>query len=155
MKLNVKKNLTNGVFSVRVDFKDYEVFEEGLIEDFGTAELVIPVSTYQSKIEDSTGKLVVSEVGKTVASNNCKIDITTEIVAKLDDTFKLEYSVKVADIEEEHLSSPVDTVVKMAEAKCATFVKLIEKEAKAQMDKLRSMKTDFEAAVKNPETIRV
>lgn len=155
MKLNVKKNLTNGVFSVRVEFKAYEVFEEGLMEDFGVAELVIPVSTYQSKVEDSDGKLKVTEVGKTVGSKNCEIDIPTEIVAKLDNTFNVEYVVKVADIEEEELDSPVDTVVKMAEAKCATFVKLIEKEAKEKMDKLRSMKTDFEAAVKNPETIRV
>ena len=155
MKLNVKKCLTGGVFSVRVEFKDYEVFEEGLMEDFGTAELIIPVSTCKSKIEDNSGKLVVAEVGDSVSSSNCEIDITSEIVAKLDNTFKVEYSVKVADIEESGLSSPLDSVVKVAEAKCATFVKLIEKEAKAKMDKLRSMKTDFEAAIKNPEIIRV
>lgn len=155
MKLNVKKNLTGGVFSVRVEFKAYEVFEEGLMEDFGTAELVIPVSTYKSKVEETEGKLVVSEVGKTVSSSNCEIDVTTEIVAKLDNTFGLDFSVKVADIEDDGLSLPLDTVVKMAEAKCATFVKLIEKEAKEKLDKLRSMKTDFEAAITNPEIIRV
>ena len=155
MKLNVKKVLTGGVFTVRVEFKDYEVFEQGLMEDFGTAELIIPVSTCKSKIKDEDGALIIEEIGKDIADSNCEIDITNEIVAKLDNTFKVEYSVKVADIEETDLTAPLDTVVKMAEAKCATFVKLIEKESKVKMDKLRSMKTDFEAAIKNPEVIRV
>ena len=155
MKLNVKKCLTGGVFSVKVEFKAYEVFEEGLIEDFGTPELVIPVSTCKSKLENQSGKLVVTEVGPSTSGDNCSIDINTEIVAKLDETFKVEYSVKVADIEESGLSSPLDSVVKVAEAKCATFVKLIETEGNAKMDKLRSMKTDFEAAIKNPEVIRI
>ena len=53
MKLNVEKTLTNGEFKVDISFKNYEIFEEGLIEDFGTPEVKIPVSTWGGKISNS------------------------------------------------------------------------------------------------------
>lgn len=155
MKLDVKKTLTNGEFKVGIAFKDYEVFEEGLMEDFGVPVLQIPVSTWGAKAEDSDGKIVISEVEKDKSDPTCSIDLTKEINVKLDNLFKTEYTVKIADIEDGALEEPLDTVVKMAEAKCALFIEVIKKEAKAKMDKLRAMKTDFEAVVKNPEVIKV
>lgn len=155
MKLDVKKTLTNGEFKVGIVFKDYEVFEEGLMEDFGVPVLQIPVSTWGAKAEDSNGKIVISEVEKDKNDPTCSIDLTKEINVKLDNLFKTEYTVKIADIEEGALEEPLDTVVKMAEAKCALFIEVIKKEAKAKMDKLRAMKTDFEAVIKNPEVIKV
>lgn len=155
MKLDVKKTLTGGEFKVEIGFKSYEVFEEGLMEDFGVPVLEIPVSTWGATAEDEEDIIKLSDVEKDKAGANCSIDLTKEISVPLNSQFKVEYSVKIADIEEEGLEAPVDTVVKMAEAKCALFIEVIKQEAKAKMDKLRAMKTDFEALVKNPETIRV
>lgn len=155
MKLYPQNILTGGVFSVLIKFKSYDVFEEGLMEDFGVPELIIPVSTCKSKVEIQSGKFVVTDIGPNTSGDNCSIDINTEIVTKLNETFEVKYSIAISDIDDSNLSSPLDSVVKVAEAKCATFVKLIEKEANAKMNKLRAMKTDFEAAIRSPEVIRV
>lgn len=155
MKLDVKKSLTGGEFKVSIEFKSYEVFEEGLMEDFGTPVLQIPVSTWGATAADSDGSIVISDIAKDKEDGNFSIDLAKEIITKLDNTFKADYTVKIADIEEGALAEPLDSVVKMAEAKCALFIEVIKKEAKAKMDSLRAMKTDFEAVVKNPEVIKV
>ena len=155
MKLDVKKSLSGGEFKVDVVFRSYEVFEEGLLEDFGTPELKIPVSTWGATAAEDGGKIVISDVEKDKSGADCTIDITKEIVVKLDNTFKTSFSVKIVDLEESEITGATDTVVKLAEAKCSLFIEVIKKEAKAKMDALRAMKTDFEAVITNPETIRV
>lgn len=155
MKLDVKKSLTGGEFKVSIEFKSYEVFEEGLMEDFGTPVLQIPVSTWGATATSNEGKIVIEDIEQDKADAVCSIDLTKEIDVKLDNLFKTEYAVKIADIEEGTLAEPLDSVVKMAEAKCALFIEVIKKEAKAKMDSLRAMKTDFEAVIKNPEVIKV
>ena len=62
MKLNVEKTLTNGEFKVDISFKNYEIFEEGLIEDFGTPEVKIPVSTWGGTISNSEGKITITDI---------------------------------------------------------------------------------------------
>lgn len=155
MKLEVKKSLTAGVFKVELGFKAYEVFEEGLMEDFGTPELIIPVSEWTAEASEEEGKITLANITKDATDKNCDIEITKEIRANLDETFRTSFEVKVADIDEESLEDPLDTVVKMAEAKCSLFVEVIKNEAKAKMDKLREMRTSFEAAINNPEIVRV
>ena len=152
MKLDVKKSLTGGEFKVAIAFKSYEVFEEGLMEDFGVPELKIAVSTWKADV-DENGTILRFFQDKD--GGNCSIDITKEINIKINETFKVEFAVKVSDIEEEMLNSTLNSVVKMAEAKCALFVEVIKSESKKQMDKLREMKTDFEAIIKNPEVIKI
>lgn len=156
MKLEIKKSLSNGVFKVDLGFKSYEVFEEGLMEDFGVPELIIPVSEWTAKTTiGEDGKFIFEELAKDSTAQNCDIEISKEIKVKLDHTFKVGFEVKIADIEEDMLDVTLDTVVKMSEAKCALFVEIIKKEAKAKMDALREMKTSFESAIKNPEIIRI
>lgn len=155
MKLNVNKSLTAGEFKVSVEFKSYEVFEEGLIEDFGAPILQIPVSTWGATFSELEGVITIADIKKDNASANCTIDLTNSIAIKVNNLFKVEYSVKIADIDAGSLSAPLDSAVKMAEAKCALFVEIIKKEAKAKMDHLRAMKTDFEAVAKNPEVIKI
>lgn len=156
MKLEIKKSLTGGVFKVDLAFKSYEVFEEGLMEDFGTPELIIPVSEWTGEAEiREDGKYEFTEVTKNSTEKNCDIEIEKEIKASLDASFKTSFEVRIADIEEADLASPLDTVVKMAEAKCALFIEIVRTEAKKKMDYLREMKTSFESAIKNPETIKI
>ena len=154
MKLDVKKTLTGGEFKVSIAHKSYEVFEEGLMEDFGVPELKIPVSTWGAKATEDDN-FEIFKVNGDSEEADCTIDLNQEIVAKLNNAFKVEYAVKITDIEEEALKAPLDTVVKMCEAKCGLFIEVIKAEAKAKMDALRAMKTDFEAAIKNPEVIRI
>ena len=155
MKLNVEKTLTNGEFKVDISFKNYEIFEEGLIEDFGTPEVKIPVSTWGGTISNSEGKITITDIERDKTDGDCKIEITKEIVAKLDNTFKTSFSVKVCDLDESEIAGKTPTEVKLAEAKCVLFVEVIKKMAKEKMDKLRDMKTDFEGIDTNPEIVRV
>lgn len=154
MKLDVKKVLTGGEFKVSIEFKAYEVFEEGLMEDFGVPELKIPVSTWGATVVREGAEMFITEVAKD-KTDNCSIDITKEIAVKINDTFKTEFAIKINDIEEDSLNDVLDSVVKVAEAKCMLFVEVIRQEAKKEMDRLREMKTDFEAIVKNPEVIKI
>ena len=155
MKLDVKKVLTGGEFKVAIEFKAYEVFEEGLMEDFGVPELNIPVSTWGGTFAKEGNALKVDFIQKDKPNGNCNIDIEKEIVVKIDNTFKVDFAVKINDIEENSINEVLDSVVKVAEAKCMLFVEVIRQEAKKEMDRLREMKTDFEAIVKNPEVIKI
>lgn len=113
------------------------------------------VSEWTAEASEKEGKITLANITKDATDKNCDIEITKEIRANLDETFRTSFEVKVADIDEESLEDPLDTVVKMAEAKCSLFVEVIKNEAKAKMDKLREMRTSFEAAINNPEIVRV
>lgn len=154
MKLDVKKSLNGGEFKLTIEFKAYEVFEEGLVEDFGAPTLELPVSTWGATVTETNGAYSFSGIAQG-ATGNCTIDFTAARYIKLNNTFKTEFSVKISDIEQSTLTAPLDSVVKMAEAKCTLFIEIIKQEAKAKMDDLRAMKTDFEAIIKNPEVIRI
>lgn len=155
MKLEVKKSLSGGVFKVDLAFKAYEVFEEGLMEDYGTPELVVPVSEWTADVEISDGKFVFSNITKDATDKECDIEIGKEIKVLLNESFRTSFEVKVADLEESMLDTNLDTKVKLAEGKCALFVEVIKQEASKKMAELREMKTSFESAVKNPEIVRI
>lgn len=155
MKLEVKKSLSGGVFKVDLAFKAYEVFEEGLMEDYGTPELVVPVSEWTADVEISDGKFVFSNITKDATDKECDIEIGKEIKVLLNESFRTSFEVKVADLEESMLDTNLDTKVKLAEGKCALFVEVIKQEASKKMAELREMKTSFESAVKNPEVVRI
>lgn len=155
MKLEVKKSLSGGVFKVDLVFKSYEVFEEGLMEDYGTPELVVPVSEWTADVEISDGKFVFSNITKDATDKECDIEIGKEIKVLLNESFRTSFEVKVADLEESMLDTNLDTKVKLAEGKCALFVEVIKQEASKKMAELREMKTSFESAVKNPEIVRI
>lgn len=157
MKLDVKRTLTGGLFSVDIIFKDYEIFEEGLIEDFGAPRLKIEASNWSATASAGTGgaSITLGEPKKD-HTGNCKISINKEIDLAIDSTFKVSYAIQLSDIEKgEVTTAPLDSVVKLAEAKCMLFVKVIQTEAAKKMTELRAMKTDFEAVVSNPETIKI
>lgn len=155
MKLEVRKSLSGGVFKVDLAFKAYEVFEEGLMEDYGTPELVVPVSEWTADVEISDGKFVFSNITKDATDKECDIEIGKEIKVLLNESFRTSFEVKVADLEESMLDTNLDTKVKLAEGKCALFVEVIKQEASKKMAELREMKTSFESAVKNPEVVRI
>lgn len=156
MKLEIKKSLSSGIFKVDLSFKNFEVFEEGLMEDFGVPELTIPVSEWTADVTvGADGKYTFADITKDARDKVCDIEITKEIKTKIDSSFKASFEVKVIDIDQDTLVAPLDSVVKMAEAKCALFVEIIKQEAGSKMDNLRKMRTSFEASINNPETIRI
>lgn len=156
MKLDVKRTLTGGLFSVDIIFKDYEIFEEGLIEDFGAPRLKIEASNWSATASAGAGGAISLSEPKKDHTGNCKISINKEIDLAIDSTFKVSYAIQLSDIDEsEKGSAPLDSLVKLAEAKCMLFVKVIKQEAAKKMTELRAMKTDFEAVVSNPETIKI
>lgn len=155
MKLNAVKNLSGGVFKVDVEFKSYEIYEQGLMEDFGVPELIIPVSTWGAKVSVDTGEFKFENIKENNTEGDCKIEIADELIIKLDNTFKATYSIKISDLDEGELNGKINSVVKLAEVKCALFVAVIQQEGAKLMTKLRAMKTDFEAITKNPTTIKI
>lgn len=156
MKLDVKRTLTGGLFSVDIVFKDYEIFEEGLIEDFGAPRLKIAASNWSATATAGTGGAITLGDPQQNNTANCKISINKEIDLAIDSTFKVSYTIQLSDIDEsEKGAAPLDSLVKLAEAKCMLFVKVIKQEAAKKMTELRAMKTDFEAVVSNPETIKI
>lgn len=156
MKLDVKRTLTGGLFSVDIVFKDYEIFEEGLIEDFGAPRLKIEASNWSATASTGAGGVISLSDPKKDHTGNCKISINKEIDLAIDSTFKVSYAIQLSDIDEsEKGAAPLDSLVKLAEAKCMLFVKVIKQEAAKKMTELRAMKTDFEAVVSNPETIKI
>lgn len=156
MKLDVKRTLTGGLFSVDIIFKDYEIFEEGLIEDFGAPRLKIEASNWSANATAGAGGVITLGDPKKDHTANCKISINKEIDLAIDSTFKVSYAIQLSDIDEsEKGAAPLDSLVKLAEAKCMLFVKVIKQEAAKKMTELRAMKTDFEAVVSNPETIKI
>lgn len=156
MKLDVKRTLTGGLFSVDIVFKDYEIFEEGLIEDFGAPRLKIEASNWSATASTGAGGVISLSAPKKDHTGNCKISINKEIDLAIDSTFKVSYAIQLSDIEKSEVTTaPLDSVVKLAEAKCMLFVKVIQTEAEKKMTELRAMKTDFEAVVSNPETIKI
>lgn len=156
MKLDVKRTLTGGLFSVDIIFKDYEIFEEGLIEDFGAPRLKIEASNWSATASTGAGGVISLSAPKKDHTGNCKISINKEIDLAIDSTFKVSYAIQLSDIEKSEVTTaPLDSVVKLAEAKCMLFVKVIQTEAEKKMTELRAMKTDFEAVVSNPETIKI
>ena len=155
MKLEVKKTLTGGIFSIDVYFKAYEVFEEGLMEDFGTPELTIPVSDWTADFRLNGGALVIDGTIDRGTAKACDIAIEKEIKVKMDPSFKVSYEVKIADLTPADQSGIIDSLIKVAETRCTLFVGLIQREAKKEMDKLRALKTEFETSINNPEIIKV
>lgn len=156
MKLDVKITLTGGLFSVDIIFKNYEVFEEGLIEDFGAPRLKMEASNWSATATVGTGGAIALGDPQKNYTSNCKISINKEIELSIDSTFKVSYAIQISDIDEsEKGAAPLDSIVKLAKAKCMLFVKVIQTEAAKKMTELRAMKTDFEAVVSNPETIKI
>lgn len=155
MKLEVRKTLTGGIFTVDVYFKAYEVFEEGLMEDFGIPELNIPVSDWTANFKLDGGALVIDGTIDRGTAKACDIAIEKEIKAKMDSSFKVSYEVKIADLSPSDQSGIIDSLIKVAETRCTLFVGLIQREAKKEMDKLRALKTEFESSINNPEIIKV
>ena len=144
MIFEIKRNLTDKVFSSTIKFKAFgapgydEEAEKFLIDDFGAPTIDVGAIEYKAKFKVEEGKLVIDDLA---GEDEIEFVLNSKKV-KVDNVFTASYAIDAK--REKGMTTVLSTPELVAEAKCILFETKVQAKVAEAIAALRTKGTQFE-----------
>lgn len=148
MIFEIKRDLTDKVFTSTMKFKDYGGIdldseeEQVLIDDFGSPIIDLGAIDFVGKFDKEDGAIKITEAEET--GDEVSFVLNSKKV-KVDKTFLVNYSIDAKKIDKKEIAEDtLNTAELIAEAKCLLFEEKVKEAVKLKIDALKLKGTSFE-----------